>query len=81
LQRLFDAMIDDNRQYPSFPRLSGLWLYDCDADNIAFKHLLKSSAPSLRFLRIDSSGLATLPAPSRSLPSLQELCVKPAGSA
>lgn len=75
LQRLFDAMIDDNRQYPAFPRLGGLWLHDCDVDNIGFKHLLKSSAQSLRCLRIDSPGLATLPAPRRPLPSLQELYV------
>lgn len=73
-------MIDDNRQYPAFPRLSGLWLHDCDVDNIGIRHLLTSSAQSLRFLRIDSPGLATLAGPSRALPALQELCVKPAGT-
>ena len=77
LQKLFDAMIDDNRQYPAFPQLSGLWLRNCDAKSLAFRHLIKKSAQSLRFLEIHTLEHGALQAPRRPLPLLQELCVKP----
>ena len=76
LQKLFDAMTDDNRKYPAFPRLSGLWLRNCNAKNLAFAHLIRSSAQSLRFLEIHTLEHGALQAPRRPLPLLQELCVK-----
>ena len=77
LQKLFDAMTDDNRQYPTFPRLSGLWLRHCNAKNIAFAHFINSAAQSLRFLEIYTAEHAALQAPRAPLPLLQELCVQP----
>ncbi|GAA5885796.1 hypothetical protein JCM3774_005208 [Rhodotorula dairenensis] len=71
-QRLFDAMVDDDRQYPAFPRLTGLWLSSCDAKALAFTHLLKSCTETLRFLEIHSHEHGALQAPGRPLPSLRE---------
>ncbi|GAA5988316.1 hypothetical protein JCM10908_002159 [Rhodotorula pacifica] len=74
LQRVFDGMVDENRQFPKFPRLNALWLRKCTFKSLAFKHLLQNCADSLRVLELMTSEHGALQAPSRPLPLLKEFC-------
>ncbi|GAA5827759.1 hypothetical protein JCM3770_003551 [Rhodotorula araucariae] len=72
LQRLFDAMVDDNRQYPVFPALKRLRIMDAEFKCIALKHLLKTSAEQLTHLELVSMDDKELPTPPRPLHKLEQ---------
>ncbi|TKA50900.1 hypothetical protein B0A53_05771 [Rhodotorula sp. CCFEE 5036] len=74
LEKLFDAMVDDNRQYPNFPRLERLWLRHCNSKTLALKHLLSTTGVHLRTLEVTAQDTAELPPPPSALRSLKELC-------
>ncbi|GAA5988095.1 hypothetical protein JCM10908_002061 [Rhodotorula pacifica] len=74
LQHLFDAMMDDNRQYPIFPSLECLWLRRADVKALALKHLTKTCANHLRILEVASLDQTDLPARQQPLPKLKEFC-------
>lgn len=75
LQRLFDAMVDDNRQYPRFPMLNRLCITGGDIKCLAFKHLLQTTADHLTHLEIVGDDHKELPEPPRPFPKLEYLCV------
>ena len=74
LESLFDAMVDDNRQYPRFPRLERLWLRHCNSKTLALKHLLRTTSGRLRTLEVAAQDTTELPPPPSALCSLKELC-------
>ncbi|BGP40933.1 hypothetical protein JCM10450v2_004937 [Rhodotorula kratochvilovae] len=71
LQRLFDAMVDDNRQYPIFPALKRLRIRNAEFKCIALKHLLKTSADQLTHFELVGMNDKELPAPPRPLAKLK----------
>lgn len=74
LEKLFDAMVNDNRQYPTFPRLERLWFRSCNSKTLALKHLLKTTAGRLRTLEVCTLDTAEIPPPPLPLRALKELC-------
>ncbi|BGP17065.1 hypothetical protein JCM10213_000297 [Rhodosporidiobolus nylandii] len=73
LQPLFDAMMDDNRQYPAFPKLQRLGLKLVEANCVAFRHLLRTSATTLTHLELTTVDIKELPPPRQSLEKLSML--------
>ncbi|GAA5906992.1 hypothetical protein JCM6882_000022 [Rhodosporidiobolus microsporus] len=75
LQCLFDAMVSDDRAYPVFPKLRRLSIKCSELRCLAFRHLLKTSGPSLTHLELISLDPRELQEPKEPLRKLQMLFV------